>query len=226
MVPYEWVFAVPGLSGTPIGDAAALFLDRLADDLRGALGWASNRSEPERRADAHDLAFRLARLAFDHGLPSESQRRFIQAPALASDDAAASEALHRAAGAALCRLDSREAAGLNADAAEAARRADDPFRDALEPTCAADLICRAAGIVAELPPPGTAEEEVAGARRIASDDGRGGDQCGADGGRLPDGVSHESKTQWTRDSSSARFGIGWGSCVTSRPHYCPNETRT
>jgi hypothetical protein len=104
MVPYEWVFAVPGLSGTPIGDAAALFLDRLADDLRGALGWASNRSEPERRADAHDLAFRLARLAFDHGLPSESQRRFIQAPALASDDAAASEALHRAAGAALCRL--------------------------------------------------------------------------------------------------------------------------
>jgi hypothetical protein len=144
--------------------------DRLADDLRGALGWASNRPEPERRADAHELAVRLGHLAFDHGLPSEAQRRFTQAAALTGDDAAAAEVLHLAAGAALCRLDSRDAAGLYVDAADAARRAGDPVRTALELTRAAELIGRAAGIFTELPPPGATDDQLAEARRIAGDD--------------------------------------------------------
>jgi predicted ATPase/DNA-binding CsgD family transcriptional regulator len=156
-----------GLAASPATDAE---FDRHADDLRGALGWASNHPDPERRADAHELAVRLAHLAFDHGLPSEAQRRFTQAAVLASDDIAAAEALHRAAGAALCRLDSRDAAGLYVDAAVAARRAGDPVRTALELTRAAELIGRAAGIFTELPPPGTTEDQLAEARRIAGDD--------------------------------------------------------
>jgi len=157
--------AASRLAASPATDAE---FDRLADDMRAALGWASDR--PERRSDAHDLAVRLAHLAFDHGLPSEAQRRFAQAAALAADDAGAAEAFHRAAGAALCRLDSRDAAGLYAAAAEAARRADDPVRAALELTRAAELIGRAAGIFTELPPPGTAEHQLAEARRLAGDD--------------------------------------------------------
>ena len=157
--------AAADLAARTAGDAE---FDRLADDLRAALGWASDR--PERRADAHDLARRLAHLAFVHGLPSEAQRRFTQAAALTGDDAAAAESFHLAAGAALCRLDSRDAAGLYAAGAEAARRAGDPVRAALELTRAAELISRAAGIFTELPPPGTAEGQLAEARRLAGDD--------------------------------------------------------
>jgi predicted ATPase len=155
------------LAASPATDAE---FDRLADDLRAALGWASSRPEPERLADAHDLAVRLARLAFDHGLPSEAQRRFTQAAALTGDDAAAADALHSAAGAALCRLDSRDAAGLYVDAADAARRAGDPVRTALELTRAVELVGRAAGIFTELPPRGTTDDQLAEARRIAGDD--------------------------------------------------------
>ncbi|HEY8543702.1 MAG TPA: hypothetical protein VIL36_01595, partial [Acidimicrobiales bacterium] len=161
--------------------------DRLADDLRAALRWAAERPEAAYRAAAHELALRLAHLAFVHGLPSEAQRRFAQAAELAEqggvadvvdgDDAAgtraaaaAAAALHRAASAALCRLDSRDAAGLYAAAADAAQRAGDPVRAALELTRAAELIGRAAGIFTELPPPGTAEAQLAEARRLAGDD--------------------------------------------------------
>ena len=163
--------AAAALAATGTRSDAAF--DRLADDLRAALGWAS--AHPDRRADALDLALGLAHLAFAHGLPSEAQRRFTQAAALAAeaddaDDAAAAEALHHAAGAALCRLDSRDAAGLYAEAAAAARRADQPVRAALDLTRAAELISRAAGIFAELPPPGTAEGQLAEAGRLAGDD--------------------------------------------------------
>jgi predicted ATPase len=47
MVPYERVFAVPGLSATPTGDATALFLDRAA-----MTGWSPSSPDDERRIDA------------------------------------------------------------------------------------------------------------------------------------------------------------------------------
>jgi predicted ATPase len=62
--------------------------DEVAGDLRAGLGWAAG--QPQQRAEAHELAVRLAELTFARGMPSEAQRRFEEAAALASGPGSAS----------------------------------------------------------------------------------------------------------------------------------------
>ena len=93
-------------------------------------GWAAGR--PAWRAEAHQLAVRLAELTYARGMLSEAQERYEEAAALAADPAEAAQALHLAAAVAWGRHAGNEAIRLYRAAAEAARRAGDPRRAALE----------------------------------------------------------------------------------------------
>jgi predicted ATPase/DNA-binding CsgD family transcriptional regulator len=150
------------------GEPSTVAFDDVAGDLRAALRWAADR--PEHRADAHDLAVSLARLSYSRGLPSESQERFEEAAALAAGPAEAAEALHLAACVAWGRHAGNDAMRLCRDAAEAARRAGDPRRAALELLCAAELVTNAPGIMSELAPPGEERALLAEARVLAAGD--------------------------------------------------------
>ena len=150
------------------GEPSTVAFDEVAGDLRAALRWAAAR--PEHRADAHDLAVRLARLSYFRGMPSESQERYEEAAALAADPAGAAEALHLAACVAWGRHVGNDAIRLFRDAAEAARRAGDSRRAALELLCAAELVTNAPGIMSELAPPGEELALLAEARVLAAGD--------------------------------------------------------
>ncbi|MGA4994657.1 ATP-binding protein [Nonomuraea bangladeshensis] len=93
--------------------------DLVADDLRAALAWAADR--PERRADAFELARCLAELTFTRHLTGESQRRYEQAAALATDRAASASMLRQAAAVAGCRTAGDDMYRLRRAAADAAR---------------------------------------------------------------------------------------------------------
>ena len=149
-------------------EPSAAAFDEMAGDLRAALRWASAR--PEHRDDAHDLAELIARLTYVRGMPSESQERYEQAAALAADPAGAAEALHLAACVAWGRHVGNDAIRLFRDAAEAARRAGDSRRAALELLCAAELVTNAPGIMSELAPPGEELALLAEARVLAAGD--------------------------------------------------------
>ena len=126
--------------------------DEVADDLRAALGWAAG--QPQLRDDAHDLAARLAELTFARGMPSEAQRRYEKAATLAVDPADSARALHLGAAVAWGRAAGNEAIRLYRAAAEAARRAGDRRRAAVELATAAELIAFAPGVMSERVPPG------------------------------------------------------------------------
>jgi predicted ATPase/DNA-binding CsgD family transcriptional regulator len=132
------------------GDTSADF-DEVADDLRAGLGWCAD--QPQLRADAHELAGRLAELTFARGMPSEAQRRFEDAAALAADPAEAARDLHLGAAVAWGRAAGNEAVRLYRAAAEEARRAGDRRRAAVELATAAELIVYAPGVMAELASP-------------------------------------------------------------------------
>jgi predicted ATPase/DNA-binding CsgD family transcriptional regulator len=139
-----------------------------ADELRAALQWAAGR--PERRADAHDLAVRLAELASAHGLPSESQRRYEQAAGLAADTQARARLLHRAADVALSRLAGDEALRLLQAAADAAVQAGDRRGAAIDLTRMAELMDRSPGLLSAPREEGDVDRLVAEARGLAGDD--------------------------------------------------------
>src|SRR5262245_6340185 len=142
--------------------------DEVADDLRAGLRWAAG--QPERRADARDLAMRLARVAYARGKPSEAQERYEEAAALAADPAEAAEALHFCAAVAWGRHLGNDAIRHYRAAAEAARQAGDRRRAALELMSAAELITNAPGVMSELPPPGEERALLAEARVLAIGD--------------------------------------------------------
>jgi predicted ATPase/DNA-binding CsgD family transcriptional regulator len=73
-------------AGTGAGGWRSAF-DRIADELRSALGWAA--AKPDRRPEAYRLAICLAELSFARGMPGESQRRYEQAADLSETDSAA-----------------------------------------------------------------------------------------------------------------------------------------
>jgi predicted ATPase/DNA-binding CsgD family transcriptional regulator len=149
------------------GQSSAAF-DEVADDLRAGLGWAAG--QLAHRADARDLALRLARLAYARGKPSEAQERFEEAAELASDPAEAAEALHLCAAVAWGRHLGNDAMLHYRAAAEAARRAGDRRRAALELMSAAELITNAPGVMSELPPRGEEKALLAEARILAIGD--------------------------------------------------------
>ena len=133
-------------------DETGAGFDEVADDLRAGLGWAAG--QPQLRVDAHELAVRLAELTFARGMPSEAQRRYEEAATLAVDPADAARALHLAAAVAWGRAAGNEAVRLYRAAAEAARRAGDRRRAAVELATAAGLVVYAPGVMSEPAPPG------------------------------------------------------------------------
>ena len=149
------------------GETAAGF-DEVADDLRAGLGWAAG--QPDQRVDAHQLAVRLAELSFARGLPSEAQRRYEEAATLAADPAEAARALHLGAAVAWGRHAGNEAIRLYRASAEAALRAGDPRRAAVELATAAELIGCAPGTLSELVPPSEGQALLAKAEALAGGD--------------------------------------------------------
>ncbi|MFI1990902.1 LuxR C-terminal-related transcriptional regulator [Actinoplanes sp. NPDC020271] len=132
--------------------------DAVADDLRAALSWAADR--PDRRADAHRLAWLLGRLAFDRNLIGESQQRYEQAAALTDEPAAA---LRQAASVAACRMRGDDAYRLWRAAGEAAGAARDL-------ATATTTYFRKAGAFTERPPRDEPAALLARARELAGDD--------------------------------------------------------
>jgi predicted ATPase/DNA-binding CsgD family transcriptional regulator len=142
--------------------------DQVADDLRAALGWASE--QPSQQDSAHELAHVLARLTFVRGLIRESQQRYQQAAGLAADPALATTALWYASASAMCRLAGNDAFELRRAAAEAALEAGENSTAARYRAEAATLIFRAPGIMSPLPTPAEADELIKAARDVADDD--------------------------------------------------------
>ncbi|SDU66143.1 Predicted ATPase [Jiangella alkaliphila] len=150
-----------------IGDWRARF-DAVADDLRSTLGWAAD--DAGRRAGAHSLALTLARLAFTRNLLGESQLRYEQAAALASDPAGAASALRSAASAAACRMLGDDAYRLWRAAADVALDAGDPAAAARDLATAAITSYRKAGTFAQRPAREEQAALLARARELAGDD--------------------------------------------------------
>ncbi|MDW8804717.1 LuxR C-terminal-related transcriptional regulator [Streptomyces scabiei] len=177
----DWCLAgAAALTGTGGADWRARF-DALADELRAALARAA--ACPERRSEAHRLALALAGLTFTRNLPGESQQRYEQAAALASDAgaedavgsaaeragaAAAAEALRQAAAVAGCRRLGDDMFRLHRAAAEAARRAGDSAGAACELAAAATVAYRFSSEFARLPAVDEVTALLARARRRAA----------------------------------------------------------
>jgi predicted ATPase/DNA-binding CsgD family transcriptional regulator len=141
--------------------------DRAADDLRAALAWASR--QDDLRPDAGRLALGLAGAAFTRGLVAESQRRYEQSADLADEPRGRVTALQLAAGAAASRHGGNDALRLWRTAAAAAIDAGDTGSAAYALAHAALLANRLPGIIADQPPPGTADQLLAEARPLAVD---------------------------------------------------------
>ena len=141
----------------------------MADDLRAALRWSAGRQT--RHAEAHQLAVRLAELTYARGKLSEAQERYEEAAALADDPGRSRRgAPPRPQCVAWGRHAGNEAIRLFRAAAEAARRAGDPPRAALELTSAAEVITNAPGVMSELAPPGEERALLAEASALAAGD--------------------------------------------------------
>ncbi len=134
------------LAVTDVDAAWRAGFDRLADELRAALGWVATR--PEHRAAAYNGKTLLAALCHRRGMPGESQWRYEQAAELAPDDRHAAVALHRAAGAAEARLAGDDAIRLHRAAADAALRVGEPASAARDLAQVAELMNRAPGTMA------------------------------------------------------------------------------
>ena len=161
-------WCVATAAGLQTDGVTAAGFDQVADDLRAGLGWAAG--QPDQRADAHQLAVRLAELSFARGLPSETQRRYEEAATLAADSGEAARALHLGAAVAWGRHAGNEAIRLYRASAEAALRAGDPGRAAVELVTAAELIGCAPGTLSELVPPSEAQALLVKAQALAGDD--------------------------------------------------------
>jgi predicted ATPase/DNA-binding CsgD family transcriptional regulator len=159
--------ALSANSGTDTGNWRSAF-DRIADELRSALGWAV--ASPERRPEAYRLALCLAELSFARGMPGESQRRYEQAADLSETESAAAAALCCAAGAAAARNVGNDALRLHRAAADAALRAGDRATAARNLAQAAELINRGAGVIADPPPAEEVDALLAAARALADGD--------------------------------------------------------
>ncbi|TQM15912.1 ATP-binding protein [Pseudonocardia kunmingensis] len=142
--------------------------DRLADELRAALGWAVAR--PDLRTTAYEGKTLLAALCHRRGIPSESQWRYEQAAGLAPDDLSAATALHRAAGAAESRLAGDDAIRLHRAAADAALRAGAPASAARDLAQVAELMYRAAGTITDPPDRAVVRAVIEEAREHAGED--------------------------------------------------------
>jgi predicted ATPase/DNA-binding CsgD family transcriptional regulator len=142
--------------------------DRIADELRYALGWAATR--PEYRPDAYQLAVCLAELSYVRGMPGESQRRYEEAAGLSQTESAAAQALHLAAGAASARHFGDDALRLYRAAADAALRAGDKVSAARDLAQAAEFINRAFGLISDMPPAGAVDALLTEARALAAGD--------------------------------------------------------
>ncbi|MFC7104512.1 hypothetical protein ACFQQB_31125 [Nonomuraea rubra] len=142
--------------------------DLVANDLRAALAWAAD--QPERRAEAYDLARHLAGLAFTRNLVGESQRRHEQAAALADDPASAASALRHASVVAGCRMRGDDMFRLRCAAADAARRSGDTAGAAADLAAAATATFRFATTFVRLPAPGEVLALMDEARGLAGDD--------------------------------------------------------
>ena len=159
------VAAGRALAGEPVDGAWRAGFDALAGELRAALA-AAQVPAPE----AYAVAVLLAELCFTRGMPAEAQRRYEQAAAFADDPATAAQALRSAAGAALSRHVGVEALGLLHRAAEAALEAGRPSVASRDLAREAEVVDRAPGLLAELPPAGRTDELIAQARRLAGED--------------------------------------------------------
>ncbi|MEU5196752.1 LuxR C-terminal-related transcriptional regulator [Streptomyces scabiei] len=187
----DWCLAgAAALTGADGADRRARF-DALADELRAALARAADR--PEHRPKAHRLALALAGLTFARNLPGESQQRYEQAAALASDAgaegavgsvaetaaeragaAAAAEALRQAAAVAGCRRLGDDMFRLHRAAAEAARRAGDSAGAACELAAAATVAYRFSSEFVRLPAVDEVTALLARARRrLSAEDASG-----------------------------------------------------
>jgi predicted ATPase/DNA-binding CsgD family transcriptional regulator len=145
-------------------------VDRVIDDARAALKWASARPGPCN--DAFTLARLLASVCFTRGLLGESQHHYQQAAALACDDHANVEMRFYAAGAAASRQIGNDSLRLWREAADAAAAAGDGSAAAYALARSAELLLRGPGIIADKPPEGTHRELIAEARSLAADDPR------------------------------------------------------
>lgn len=142
--------------------------DTVADELRAALAWASRQAE--HRADAHDLAARLAALTFTRGLIGESQQRHEQAAALATDPRDAAVMLRGAAAVAACRMRGDDMYRLHLAAADAARDARDTPAAARDLATAATHAYRFSGKFTHLPSHDEVVALIDQARDLAGDD--------------------------------------------------------
>jgi predicted ATPase/DNA-binding CsgD family transcriptional regulator len=106
------------------GDAAwCAELDRVLDDARAALGWAS--AAPDHRSDAAEIAELVAVAVFERGRPGEAQRRYALAAELTDSPSRRHELLFLASRAALARYAGSEAVATCELAVAAALDADD-----------------------------------------------------------------------------------------------------
>ncbi|MFC7384715.1 ATP-binding protein [Sphaerisporangium rhizosphaerae] len=142
--------------------------DLVADDLRAALAWAADRTE--QRADAYELARHLAELTFTRNLTGESQRRYEQAAALATDPAAGASMLRQAAAVAGCRTIGDDMYRLRRAAADAARAAGDTAGAAADLASAATIAFRFSTMFVRLPSHAEALALLTEAQEAAGDD--------------------------------------------------------
>ncbi|GAB2451055.1 hypothetical protein GCM10027187_18800 [Streptosporangium sandarakinum] len=142
--------------------------DLVADDLRAALAWAANR--PEQRVDAFELARCLAELTFTRHLTGESQRRYEQAAALATDPAASASMLRQAAAVAGCRTAGDDMYRLRRAAADAARTSGAAAAAAADLATAATIAFRFSTTFVRHPSQEEALQLITEAREQAGDD--------------------------------------------------------
>jgi predicted ATPase/DNA-binding CsgD family transcriptional regulator len=154
--------------GDHVDDAWRAAFDRVADDLRAGLRWASAQGgPPARRAAAHELAVALADLAHRRGRAGEAQHRYEESAALTDDGSVVAEALHRAAVVASNRQRGNEAVALHQASADAALGAGDRVAAARGLALAATLLNRGPGIMSSPPEPGIAHRLLARAQALA-----------------------------------------------------------
>ncbi|MFE3196017.1 ATP-binding protein [Nocardia sp. NPDC059240] len=145
----RWCVTEAGDLSVVRGDWRPRF-DTAADDFRAALGWAGE--QPDRRADAYQLARRFAHLLFARHFTGESQWRFTQAAYFSDDPAASAELLRHAAAAAGCQGNGDDMYGMYRAAADFAQRAGDSAAAAADLAAAAAATHRFAGKFEHLPP--------------------------------------------------------------------------
>lgn len=162
--------AVAALEGRPsaVTGAWRTAFDAMADELRAALSWAAE--QPAHRTEAYDLASALARLTFTRNLVGESQRRYEQAAALATDPAAAASALRHAAAVAGCRLRGEDMYRLYRAAAASARAAGDAAGAARDLATSSITVFRMSDTFPRPPAAEEAAELLAEARALAGTD--------------------------------------------------------